>query len=56
MLRDSAGIVAIPKAFRAGEKQSSETVPITKFIIPPLYVLSTNATDKVASLPLARSP
>ena len=43
-----AGIDAIKKALRAGEKQSSETVPIkAKLVAPPLYVLSTNATDKV---------
>lgn len=43
-----AGIDAIKKALRAGEKQSSEAVPIkAKLVAPPLYVLSTNATDKV---------
>jgi hypothetical protein len=43
-----AGIDAIRKALRAGEKQSSEAVPIkAKLVAPPLYVLSTNATDKV---------
>lgn len=43
-----AGIDAIKKALRAGEKQSNETVPIkAKLVAPPLYVLSTNATDKV---------
>jgi translation initiation factor 2 subunit 1 len=46
-----AGIDAIRKALRAGEKQSSEAVPIkAKLVAPPLYVLSTNATDKVISL------
>jgi translation initiation factor 2 subunit 1 len=43
-----AGIDAIKKALRAGEAQSNETVPIkAKLVAPPLYVLSTNATDKV---------
>jgi hypothetical protein len=43
-----AGIDAIKKALRAGEKESNETVPIkAKLVAPPLYVLSTNATDKV---------
>jgi translation initiation factor 2 alpha subunit (eIF-2alpha) len=43
-----AGIDAIKKALRAGEKQSNEAVPIkAKLVAPPLYVLSTNSTDKV---------
>lgn len=43
-----AGIDAIKKALRSGEAQSSEAVPIkAKLVAPPLYVLSTNATDKV---------
>ena len=43
-----AGIDAIKKALRAGEKVSTEAVPIkAKLVAPPLYVLSTNATDKV---------
>lgn len=42
------GIDAIRQALRAGEKQSSEAVPIkAKLVAPPLYILSTNATDKV---------
>ncbi|KAK1233129.1 hypothetical protein PQX77_003769 [Marasmius sp. AFHP31] len=46
-----AGIDAIKKALRAGEKQSSEAVPIkVKLVAPPLYVLSTNATDKYAAV------
>jgi translation initiation factor 2 subunit 1 len=46
-----AGIDAIKKALRAGEKQGSETVPIkAKLVAPPLYVLSTNATDKFAAV------
>lgn len=45
-----AGIDAIKKALRAGEAQSSEAVPIkAKLVAPPLYVLSTNATDKFAA-------
>jgi hypothetical protein len=45
-----SGIDAIKKALRAGEKQSSEAVPIkAKLVAPPLYVLSTNATDKASS-------
>lgn len=43
-----AGIDAIKKALRAGEKQSNEAVPIkAKLVAPPLYVLTTNSTDKV---------
>ncbi|KAH9919607.1 translation initiation factor 2, alpha subunit [Fomitopsis serialis] len=46
-----AGINAIKKALRAGEKQSSEAVPIkAKLVAPPLYVLTTNATDKYAAV------
>lgn len=45
-----AGIDAIKKALRAGERESNEAVPIkAKLVAPPLYVLSTNATDKVHS-------
>jgi len=46
-----AGIDAIKKALRAGEKQSNEAVPIkAKLVAPPLYVLSTNSTDKHAAV------
>ncbi|KAI0281786.1 eukaryotic translation initiation factor 2 alpha subunit-domain-containing protein [Russula aff. rugulosa BPL654] len=46
-----SGIEAIKKALRAGEKASSEAVPIkAKLVAPPLYVLSTNATDKYAAV------
>ena len=46
-----AGIDAIKKALRSGEKQSTEAVPIkAKLVAPPLYVLTTNATDKVKIL------
>ncbi|PSS06853.1 hypothetical protein PHLCEN_2v3539 [Hermanssonia centrifuga] len=46
-----AGIDAIKKALRAGEQQSSEAVPIkAKLVAPPLYVLTTNATDKYAAV------
>ncbi|KAF8551185.1 hypothetical protein OG21DRAFT_1478250 [Imleria badia] len=46
-----AGIDAIKKALRAGEKESNETVPIkAKLVAPPLYVLSTNATDKFVAI------
>ncbi|KAJ7716817.1 eukaryotic translation initiation factor 2 subunit alpha [Mycena maculata] len=46
-----AGIDAIKRALRAGEKASTETVPIkAKLVAPPLYVLSTNATDKYAAV------
>jgi len=52
-----AGIDAIKKALRAGEKQSNETVPIkAKLVAPPLYVLSTNATDKVRGIDAAGAP
>lgn len=46
-----SGIEAIKKALRAGEKSSTEAVPIkAKLVAPPLYVLSTNATDKVREM------
>jgi len=46
-----SGIDAIKKALKAGEKQSNDTVPIkAKLVAPPLYVLSTNATDKFAAV------
>ncbi|KAG6900066.1 hypothetical protein C0995_004388 [Termitomyces sp. Mi166 len=46
-----SGIDAIKKALRAGEKASSDAVPIkAKLVAPPLYVLSTNATDKYAAV------
>ena len=46
-----AGIDAIKKALRAGEGQSTEAVPIkAKLVAPPLYVLGTNATDKVYTI------
>ncbi|KAH8996717.1 eukaryotic translation initiation factor 2 subunit alpha [Lactarius akahatsu] len=46
-----SGIEAIKKALRAGEKSSTEAVPIkAKLVAPPLYVLSTNATDKYAAV------
>ncbi|KAI0266570.1 eukaryotic translation initiation factor 2 alpha subunit-domain-containing protein [Gloeopeniophorella convolvens] len=46
-----AGIDAIKKALRAGEEAGTEAVPIkAKLVAPPLYVLSTNATDKYAAV------
>ncbi|KAJ7274587.1 eukaryotic translation initiation factor 2 alpha subunit-domain-containing protein [Mycena haematopus] len=46
-----AGIDAIKRALRAGENASTEAVPIkAKLVAPPLYVLSTNATDKYAAV------
>lgn len=46
-----AGIDAIKRALRKGEAQSTEAVPIkAKLVAPPLYVLSTNATDKYAAV------
>ncbi|KAH9965217.1 translation initiation factor eIF2 alpha subunit [Russula dissimulans] len=46
-----SGIDAIKRALRAGEKASTEAVPIkAKLVAPPLYVLSTNATDKFAAV------
>ncbi|TFL04775.1 translation initiation factor 2, alpha subunit [Pterulicium gracile] len=46
-----AGIDAIKRALRAGEKQSSDAVPIkAKLVAPPLYVLSSNATDKTSAV------
>ena len=51
-----AGIDAIKKALRAGEAQSNEAVPIkAKLVAPPLYVLSTNATDKVGRHLISRN-
>jgi translation initiation factor 2 alpha subunit (eIF-2alpha) len=45
---NDTGIDAIKRALRAGENVSSEAVPIkAKLVAPPLYVLATNATDKV---------
>lgn len=45
-----AGIDAIKKALRSGEAVSTEAVPIkAKLVAPPLYVLGTNATDKVST-------
>ena len=50
-----AGIDAIKRALRTGERQSSDAVPIkAKLVAPPLYVLSTNATDKVRLFVLVR--
>ena len=43
-----AGIDAIKRALRAAEASGSAEVPIkAKLVAPPLYVLGTNATDKV---------
>jgi translation initiation factor 2 subunit 1 len=45
----SGGIDAIKKALRAGESVGTETVPIkARLVAPPLYVLGSNATDKVS--------
>lgn len=46
-----AGIDAIKRALRAGEAVSTEAVPIrAKLVAPPLYVLTTNATDKYGAV------
>ena len=46
-----AGIDAIKRALRAGESVSTEAVPIrAKLVAPPLYVLTTNATDKFGAV------
>ncbi|KAJ7283140.1 eukaryotic translation initiation factor 2 subunit alpha [Mycena rebaudengoi] len=46
-----AGIDAIKRALRSGEQASTDTVPIkAKLVAPPLYVLSTNSTDKYAAV------
>lgn len=46
-----AGIDAIKRALRAGETASTEAVPIkAKLVAPPLYVLTTNATDKYGAV------
>ncbi|KAJ3716125.1 eukaryotic translation initiation factor 2 subunit alpha [Lentinula raphanica] len=40
-----------PAALKAGEKESTEAVPIkVKLVAPPFYVLSTNATDKYSAV------
>jgi translation initiation factor 2 subunit 1 len=50
-----AGIDAIKRALKAGEAVGTEGVPIkAKLIAPPLYVLDTNASDKVGVLPVCR--
>lgn len=42
-----AGIDAIRRALQAGEKLSTETVPIQiRLVAPPLYFMESNATDK----------
>ncbi|KIM21775.1 hypothetical protein M408DRAFT_333261 [Serendipita vermifera MAFF 305830] len=47
----SGGIDAIKKALRAGEAVGTETVPIkARLVAPPLYVLGSNATDKMAAI------
>ncbi len=46
-----AGIEAIRKALQAGEAMSTEEVPIkVRLVAPPLYVMSTTSTDKVAAI------
>jgi len=46
-----AGIDAIKRALRAGENASTTAVPIkAKLVAPPLYVLTTNATDKFGAV------
>ncbi|ORY26327.1 putative eukaryotic translation initiation factor 2 alpha subunit [Naematelia encephala] len=48
-----AGIEAIRNALQAGEAVSTEDVQIkVKLVAPPLYVLSTTSTDKVAAVEL----
>ncbi len=47
------GIDAIKSALRAGEAFSTEEVPIkVRLVAPPLYVMSTTSTDKVAAIEL----
>ncbi|KAG8821761.1 hypothetical protein FRC17_009737 [Serendipita sp. 399] len=47
----SGGIDAIKEALRAGEAVGTESVPIkAKLVAPPLYVLGSNATDKIAAI------
>jgi translation initiation factor 2 subunit 1 len=46
-----SGIEAIRKALQAGEGLSTEDVPIkVRLVAPPLYVMSTTSTDKVAAI------
>ena len=48
-----AGIEAIRKALQAGEAVSTEEVPIkVRLVAPPLYVMTTTSTDKVAAIDL----
>ena len=46
-----SGIEAIRKALQAGEALSTEEVSIkVRLVAPPLYVMSTTSTDKVAAI------
>ncbi|EIW65981.1 hypothetical protein TREMEDRAFT_35708 [Tremella mesenterica DSM 1558] len=48
-----AGIDAIRRALQAGEAVSTEEVPIkVRLVAPPLYVMTTTSTDKVAAIDL----
>jgi hypothetical protein len=47
------GIDAIKAALKAGEALSTETVPIKiRLVAPPLYVITTNSTDKTGGVEL----
>jgi translation initiation factor 2 subunit 1 len=45
------GIESVRRALKAGEALSTEEVPIkVRLVAPPLYVMSTTSTDKVAAI------
>ncbi|WWC69879.1 uncharacterized protein I206_103822 [Kwoniella pini CBS 10737] len=47
------GIEAIKRALNAGEKLSTEEIPIkVRLVAPPLYVMSTTSTDKSGAIEL----
>lgn len=46
-----AGIDAIKRALEAGERVSTEAIPIQiRLVAPPLYVMVSNATDKAGAI------
>ena len=46
-----SGIEAIRKALKAGEAVSTEEIKVNiRLVAPPLYVMTTTSTDKVAAM------
>lgn len=46
-----AGVLAIQKALEAGQQVATESIPIDiRLIAPPLYVMISNATDKLGAI------